>query len=255
MNTPDIVLITGATGAIGSALAKSYAAPGKTLILQGRRANELAELAQACNVGGAKVYVRQIDLREIDQVNIWLAEIIATMLPDLVIANAGVNTNIGRRGEGEVWEEVNNLLDINVKSTLALVNTLAPAMRKRGTGQIALISSLAGYFGLPITPSYCASKAALKSYGEALRGWLAADGVGVSVVMPGYVESKMCRAMPGPKPFVWPPERAATEIRKGLARNRARISFPFPLSWGCWLLAVMPPSISLKILSLLRYGG
>ncbi len=56
---PDIVLITSATGAIGSALAKSYAAQGKTLILQGRRA---AELAQACNVGGAKVYVRQIDL-------------------------------------------------------------------------------------------------------------------------------------------------------------------------------------------------
>jgi hypothetical protein len=71
--------------------------------------------------------------------------------------------------------------------------------------------------------------------------------------MPGYVDSAMCEAMPGPKPFVWSPERAAKLIKRRLAFNHARISFPFPLNIGCWLLAVMPPSWSVKILALLGY--
>ncbi|HNI73520.1 MAG TPA: SDR family NAD(P)-dependent oxidoreductase, partial [Accumulibacter sp.] len=108
---------------------------------------------------------------------------------------------------------------------------------------------------LPITPSYCASKAGLKAYGEALRGWLAPEGIWINVVMPGYVESKMCREMPGPKPFLWSPERAAAYIRRGLARNRARISFPFPLNFGTWWLAVLPAGLSWRILRLLNYSA
>jgi short-subunit dehydrogenase len=115
------------------------------------------------------------------------------------------------------------------------------------------MSSLAGFFGLPLTPAYSASKAGVKAYGEALRGWLAPYGVQVTVVMPGYVASTMSEAMPGPKPFVWTPDRAAKLIQRRLALNHARISFPFPLNIGCWLLAVLPPSWSVKILALLGY--
>ncbi|HPU79808.1 SDR family NAD(P)-dependent oxidoreductase, partial [Accumulibacter sp.] len=107
----------------------------------------------------------------------------------------------------------------------------------------------------PVAPSYCASKAAIKVYGEAMRGWLAAEGIRINVVMPGYVESSMCRAMPGPKPFLWSAERAARYIRRGLERNRARISFPFPLNLGTWFLSVLPPTVSARILRLLNYGG
>src|SRR3546814_1798613 len=73
--------------------------------------------------------------------------------------------------------------------------------------------------------------------------------------MPGYVESQMCAEMPGPKPFLWPASRAARTIRSGLARNRARISFPFPLNLGCFLLSVLHPSASGRILKWLGYGG
>ena len=252
---PQTVLITGATGGIGGALAMAYAEAGSTLILQGRNAARLAELAAACQARGARVLIQVLDLRDRRALANWLNDLCGSERLDLVIVNAGVNTNIGPAGAGEHWPDVEELIEVNVLAVMATVDAVLPAMRARGQGQIALISSLAAYYGLPVTPSYCASKAAIKTYGEALRGWLAREGVRVSVVMPGYVESKMCREMPGPKPFLWTPERAARTIRRGLARNQARISFPFPLNFGTWWLSVLPSAVSQRILRLLDYGG
>jgi len=255
MNAPASVLITGATGAIGAALAEAYAAPGVTLVLQGRDAARLAEVAGLCRSQGAQVRTQILDLSDAAALDGWLRELNAAEPVDLLIANAGLNIDIGPDGAGESWEEVEALLAVNLRSTMALVHAVLPGMRRRGRGQIALVSSLAAWFGLPVTPSYCASKAALKAYGEALRGWLAAEGVEVNVILPGYVESAMCRAMPGPKPFLWTPQRAARTIRRGLARNQARISFPFPLNLGTWLLAVIHPALAQWFVRRLGYGG
>lgn len=252
---PATILITGATGAIGSALAGYYAKPGVRLILHGRRAETLDAVADACRASGAEVSTLLMDLRDIGALRQWLAELAGSSLPDLVIANAGININIGPQRAGESWDDMEALLDLNIKATFALVNSLIPAMRQRGSGQIALLSSLAAYHGLPVTPSYCASKAAIKSYGEALRGWLRRDGVKVNVAMPGYVKSDMSDAMPGPKLFVCTPEKAARLIASGLAKNQARISFPFPLNLGTWLLAVLPAELSQRLLRLIGYGG
>jgi short-subunit dehydrogenase len=253
--SPRTVLITGATGSIGGALAEVYAEPGNTLILQGRNSVRLAELAALCGAREARVLTCALDVRNRDELSRWLDEICRQERVDLVIVNAGVNTNIGPEGTGERWEDVQALIEVNVLAATATVHAVLPSMRGRGQGQIALMSSLAAFFGLPVTPSYCASKAALKAYGEALRGWLAPEGIRISVVMPGYVESQMCRDMPGPKPFLWSADKAARFIKRRLARNQARISFPFPLNYGTWWLSVLPPAISERILRLLDYGG
>jgi short-subunit dehydrogenase len=250
---PGSVLITGATGGLGGGLATVYAEPGRTLILQGRNADRLRELAAVCEARGARVLTQLLDLRDGVALAAWLGELSHREPLDLVIVNAGVNTHAGANGER--WPDVQELLAVNIVAAIATVDAVLPAMRARGNGQIALMSSLAAYYGLPVTPSYCASKAALKAYGEAIRGGLAATGVRVSVIMPGYVESPMCREMPGPKPFVWSPERAACYIRRALERNQARISFPFPLNLGTWCLAMLPPSVSERILRRLAYGG
>lgn len=252
---PASVLITGASGAIGSALAQAYAAPGVELILHGRNEAKLAELAGRCRARGAGVRTRAFDLRDRAALKQWLAESAAQLPIDLAIVNAGVNTNVGPDARGERWEAVEELLEVNVLAAIATVDALLPAMRARRRGQIALVSSLAAWYGLPLTPSYSASKAALKAYGEAIRGWLAPEGIHVSVVMPGFVESPMCREFPGPKPFLWPAERAARVIRHGLERNRPRISFPFLLGLGSWFLAVLPPRLSERLLALLGYRG
>jgi short-subunit dehydrogenase len=249
---PKTVLITGATSAIGGALAIEYAAPDVTLHLHGRDAERLKEVAAACQARGAQVVTTRLDVRDFTALRAWLEELGPL---DLVIINAGTNTHIGPNGKPELWDEVEALLDVNVKAVMVAVQAVLPAMRARGSGQVALVSSLAAWVGLPVTPSYCASKAAVKAYGEALRGWLAPEGVRVSVIMPGYVASPMCHAMPGPKPFLMTPERAARIIRRGLMHNRARIAFPFWLAFGTWWLAVLPAGLSGRIVRWLGYGG
>lgn len=247
------ILITGATGAIGGALSLAYAAEGVILILQGRNKHALETLALKCQHKGAKVLTHLLDMLDMSALQTWCQEISRQYKPDLVVINAGMNTHIGSTLELEPWHEVDALLDINVKAAMAIVHGVLPTMREQKKGQIALVSSLAGYFGLPVTPTYCASKAALKAYGEALRGLVAPEGVKINVIMPGYIKSPMCDAMPGPKPFLWTPEHAAAVIKKGLDKDQARISFPFPLNWGTWWLAVLPASLSLRIVTWLGY--
>lgn len=255
MILPNSILITGATGSIGGALALSYAAPGRVLVLQGRNQKRLISVAKMCEARGAKVITGVIDLRDRQQLLTWLNEISLDVIFDLVIVNAGVNSNIGPNAQGERWQDIEALVDVNILSAMLIIDAVLPEMRRRKNGQIALVSSLAAYFGLPVTPSYSASKAAIKAYGEALRGWLGPEGVRVNVIMPGYVKSAMCDAMPGPKPFLWTAERTALVIQRGLQKDKARISFPFPLNFGTWFLAVLPASFSITILRWLDYGG
>lgn len=234
-------------------MAREYAGAGKTLILQGRDDRKLAAVTDACEAQGASVMSCCLDLTDIEAARSWMSTLLQREEPDLVVLNAGMNTNVGPDGAGENWDEAHRLIELNLVGVMALADLVAPEMRARGRGQLVLVSSLAAYFGLPVTPSYCASKAGIKAYGEALRGWLADHGVKVNVVMPGYVSSPMCDAMPGPKPFILNPDQAAVRIRRGLERNRARIAFPFWLAAGMRWLSVLPVDWALLILRRLGY--
>ncbi|WNK21189.1 SDR family NAD(P)-dependent oxidoreductase [Halomonas piscis] len=252
---PDTcVLITGATGAIGGALARRYAAAGTRLILHGRRQEALEALAERCRRRGARVTTSRIDLADPESLARWLEdEVCAVAVPDIVIACAGQNTHPATPGALEPAADAQAVLALNLAVPVAMAQHLVPHMRARGSGQLAFVSSLAAWYGLPTTPTYSASKAGIKAYGEGLRGWLAPFGIGVSVVMPGYVSSPMCQAMPGPKPGEWPPERAARVIQRGIRANRARIAFPFWLGWGTRWLGLLPAGLSQRLLKVLGY--
>lgn len=252
--TSRLILITGASGAIGGALACAYAAPGVELLLQGRSRQALAKTVGLCEAQGAQTTLISLDLTDERALQAWLDTLTQERLPDLAILAAGINIDIGALGEGEQSEQMAQLLTINLQRPLLMANILAARMKARGNGQLVFISSLAAWHGLPSTPSYSASKAGLKAYGEALRCWLSPYGVGVSVVMPGYVESPMASAMPGPKPFLWSPEKAAKVIRRGINRNQARITFPFPLNLGTWCLSVLPAAVSQRLVRWFGYG-
>jgi short-subunit dehydrogenase len=252
---PATVLITGATGGIGAALARLYAEPQRTLILHGRDPARLAALARECEARGAKTCSAPFDLRDGPAAIAAFRSLSAQYVIDLAIVNAGVSSTIGRGEEVEHWETARAVLAVNLDGALATIASVLPEMRRRGAGQIALVSSLEAYIGMPVTPVYSASKAALKAYGEALRGWLAPQGIQVNVVLPGFVRTPMSDRYTAAKPWMISPERAAMLIQRGLKRNRARIAFPRLLAWGMWWLSVLPPALSQRILRVLGYGG
>jgi short-subunit dehydrogenase len=247
---PAIVLITGASAGIGRALALHYAQAGRTLVLHGRDESRLREVCGECEARGARVTPLPFDLADAEGFRNMLEGLAVTTPVDLAIVNAG--TSHANRGEGESWEDIERVLDVNVRAALATVSALVPSMRQRRRGQIALISSLAAYHGLPLTPAYCASKAALKAYGEALRGWLAPEGIAVNVVLPGFVRTAMSDSFPGSKPFMISAQEAARRIEEGLARDRGRIAFPQPLAAGAWLLGALPAPLSQALARWLR---
>ena len=96
---------------------------------------------------------------------------------------------------------------------------------------------------LPNAPAYCASKAAVKTLGEGMRGPIAAAGVAVTVICPGYVKTPMTDANDFTMPFLMSVERAAGLIAAGLAANKARIAFPWPMVAAARLLALLPPDM------------
>ncbi len=113
-------------------------------------------------------------------------------------------------------------------------------MIARKHGQIAIISSLASMRGLPSCPAYSASKMCVRAYGEGLRGWLMAQGVEVSVICPGYVATAMTANNTFPMPFMMSAEKAAGIIARGLAKNKARIAFPWMLYYPMRFISCLP---------------
>lgn len=239
-STPGNILITGSSSGIGEALARDYAEQGRFLALSGRNKERLEAVARACRAFGAEVEAKPVDVTERAASARWIAEVDARHPLDLVIANAGTSSGSGGRGESE--EQARDIFSVNMAGVL---NTVWPAigpMRERGRGQIAIVSSVAAFRGLPGAPAYAASKAAVKNYGEGLRGWLAADGVQVSVVCPGFVRTRMTENNIYPMPFIMDAAKAAHIIRRGLERDKARIAFPWPMYALAWFMGVLPPS-------------
>lgn len=242
MHTPHHIVITGASSGLGAALAKHYARPNVILHLQGRNQERLSAVTQACRDLGATVLPQIVDVTDASTMERWLLAADAMSPIDLIIANAGISAGTG--GSGESVEQVRRIFNTNIDGVINTISPLLPAMTSRGQGHIAIISSLAGIRALPSSPAYSASKACVRYYGEALRGWLSTTGVRVSVICPGYIKTPMTDVNTFPMPFIMNTGKAAHIIAKGIARNRPRIAFPLALYIPLWWLACLPPRLT-----------
>ncbi len=239
--TARSILITGASSGIGEALADHYAGPERHLLLTGRDRARLDGVAERLRTTGANVEtaILSVTAREAMAELISAADRRAPL--DLVIANAGISAGTG--GGEESPEQTRAITATNVEGVLNTVEPALPGMLARGRGQIGLIASLAGFRGFPGAPAYCASKAWVKVWGEGLRGHLAPRGIGVTVVCPGFVKSRMTAVNKFPMPFLWETEKAARRIARGLERNEARVAFPWPLLFAMQLVSTLPPGL------------
>ena len=252
MQDPRAILITGASGGIGGALARAYAGRGVRLALTGRNAERLEACAAACHALGAEVRSEALDVVDTQAFASWVETIDRAWPLDLVIANAGITGGLAAGNRSETLADVHRMMSINFGGVCNTLHPVIPAMRKRGRGQLALMSSLAALRGLPYSPAYCASKAALKAYGEALRAWLSPDGIEVTVVLPGFVDTHLSGHVTGPKPFQMTAERAAGIIRRRLRTGPARIAFPILLHAGMRMLAGLPADMVDRVLGAVK---
>ncbi len=251
MQNPRHILITGASSGIGAALAELYAASGVTLSLHGRDAKRLAAVADKARRRGAEAATRAGDVTDKDELAAWIAERHDARPLDLVVANAGISAGAGPNAL-ETATQSRAVFATNLDGVLNAVYPALPLMIARKQGQIAIISSVAGFRGFPGSASYCASKSAVRTLGESWRCDLRRFNIAVNVVCPGFVRTPMTDGNPYPMPWLMSAERAARLIRDGLAKNQPRIAFPWrmvatiavlnllPQDWGDAILRLFP---------------
>jgi len=247
MNNPKSILITGASSGIGEALALEYAAPGVHLTLTGRDEARLSGIKRRCMDRGATVQAVALNVTDRAGMSTLIATADRDHPLDLVIANAGVSAGAG--GDGEDEAQARAIFEVNFTGVLNTIWPTIEAMKTRKRGHIAVVSSIAGMTPLPGAPAYSASKVAVKAYAEALHGALRPQGITVTAICPGFVDSRITAKNDFPMPLFMDAPKAARRIRRGLARGPISLIFPRRLAAVTWLIGLLPPCWRVWILS------
>lgn len=171
------VLLTGATGGIGQAIARALAARGAKLVITGRRSEVLDPLAS--ELGAQTVACDLTNRDEVDRLVAAAGDV------DVLVANAGLPAS-GALTE-LTQEQIDRMLETNLRAPIALARSLAPGMIDRGRGHMVFISSLSGKAASASAAIYCATKFGLRGFALGIRQDLKPHGVGVSVVLPGFI--------------------------------------------------------------------
>jgi short-subunit dehydrogenase len=214
------VLLTGATGGLGRAMARALAERGARLVLSSRKADALEELATSLPGDGHRGAVADLDEEGAPE---RLAAEAGDV--DVLVANAGLPAS--GRVESFSPEELSRAVRVNLEAPMRLARALIPGMRERGAGQLVFISSLSGKAAAPRASVYAATKFGLRGFALALREDLWNTGVGVSVVLPGFVRDAGMLADAGARApgglGTITPEQAAGGVVAAIERNRGEV--------------------------------
>src|SRR4051795_4887374 len=241
------VLLTGASGGLGAAIAEALAARGARLLLSGRRRDQLVELAART---GGEVLVCDLAARgEPERLAAEAGDV------DVLVANAALP------GSGQLWdhdvEGVDRVLEVNLRSPIVLSRLLVPGMVSRGEGHLVFMSSLAGRAATVGQSLYVASKFGLRGFASALRADLAGSGVGVSAIFPGFISDAGMFHEAGVKlpPGVGTksPEDVAAAVLRAIERDKGQLDVaPLGLRAGA-LIGELAPETAARVTR--RLGG
>jgi NAD(P)-dependent dehydrogenase (short-subunit alcohol dehydrogenase family) len=234
--------ITGASSGIGAALALELASRGWQVAISARRKADLAAIAK----GQDNITAFVCDVTDRDAMATTAQKIEKELGPiALGIMNAGIYLPTAfPEFEAEIFDRT---FEVNLTGTVNGLAALMPLMVGRGMGHLSLVSSVAGYGGLPTSAAYGASKAALFNLGESMAMDLKASGVHVSMVAPGFVKTPATDVNPFPMPFIIEAEDAARRIANGLAKGKTHISFPKRFSFLLRAINWLPRGLYVKL--------
>lgn len=239
---PQTVLITGASSGIGKGLAIEYSKPGVTVLLTGRNTDRLSGVAADCKSRGANVVLHELDVTDRAATEQWVAAMDKEHKIDLAIANAGVSTNTAGTQPDDVPACTRALFAANVDGVFNTLLPLIEPMKARKSGQLVIMSSQASFSPMN-SYTYNATKAAVRYWGEGLRHDLAAWGIAVNVICPGFVRSPMTDANAFYMPGMVEMNQAVQAMVSGLARNDPVITFPCATFLGAAFFGGLPPAV------------
>ena len=240
MPARPLVFITGASSGIGRALAEHYQSAGWRLALVARREFEIISWANALRLSADSYEIYGADVAQTDSI---IAAGQACLqhqgLPDVVIANAGISVGMdtAERADLDVMARVFATNNLGLAATF---HPFIAAMVQRGSGRLVGIGSVAGIRGLPGHGAYCASKAAVISYCESLRGELRGSGVRVVTISPGYVDTPLTRENRYRMPFLMTPEAFAERAFKAIETGSSYRVIPWQMGVAAKLLRLLP---------------
>ena len=244
-----LVFITGASSGIGQALALRYHRAGYRLALVARRTSEVKTWAGAQGISADSYEIYSADVAVIDSIVAAGRDCIARQgVPDVVIANAGISVGM----DTAVREDLDVMARTFATNNISVAATFHPfvqAMAQRGSGTLVGIGSVAGIRGLPGHGAYCASKAAVISYCESLRGEMRPHGVRVVTISPGYIDTPLTRQNRYGMPFLMQAEDFADRAYRAIAAGVSYRVIPWQMGVVAKLLRMLPNALFDKVLA------
>lgn len=244
-----LVFITGASSGIGQALARRYYDEDYQLALAARRTSEIESWAQTQGLAHDRWAVYGADVSDVNSIVAAGAACIAAQgVPDVVIANAGISIGVDTAVRDDI-DVIARTFATNNIGLAATFNPFVAAMVQRGSGRLVGIGSVAGIRGLPGHGAYCASKAAVISYCESLRGELRASGVKVVTICPGYIDTPLTRENRYSMPFLMSAGDFAQQAFQVIQSGASYRVIPWQMGVVAKLLRLLPNALYDKVLA------
>ena len=244
-----LVFITGASSGIGQALAWRYHQAGWRLALAARRTAEIEDWAKQKGLAPDRYEVYGADVADTDSiVAAGQACLSRQGVPDCVIANAGISVGVDTSVRADI-DVIARTFATNNVGLAATFHPFVAAMVQRGSGALVGIGSVAGIRGLPGHGAYCASKAAVISYCESLRGELRPSGVKVVTICPGYVATPLTSQNRYSMPFLMQPEDFADRAFRAIEAGASYRVIPWQMGLVAKLLRLLPNGLFDKVLA------
>ena len=243
MKDKKVIWLTGASSGLGKALAIKFANEGWIVAASARRENLLADVKKI----NENIYSFPLDVTNIDQCKNGFKNIIQKF-KSVEISVFGTGIHDPKSEKEFNLEKIRKIMEVNYFGTMNSIHSVYDYYNNKKDGQISIISSVAGYRGLPAAGAYCASKSALTSFTESLHFEMKRKNVRVSLVSPGFIKTPMTDQNDFPMPMIKSAEFAAEQIFLGLIKKKGfEIHFPKIFTFMMKILSMLPSNIYFKI--------